>query len=87
MHGIGSDYVYVANCFEETVKNPAAVANLSATVILALVRWADHNPPVGGTNCEMDMYNLDGSRGANVETVSRCVVNMSMTTALWTKLL
>ena len=25
MHGIGNDYVYV-NCFEETVKDPAAVA-------------------------------------------------------------
>ena len=64
MHGIGNDYVYV-NCFEETVKDPAAVAKFVSdrhfgigSDGLILIR------PSEIADCEMDMYNLDGSQGA-----------------------
>ena len=47
MHGIGNDYVYV-NCFEETVKDPAAVAKfVSDRHFGHWFRWADPDPPVG----------------------------------------
>ena len=76
MHGIGNDYVYV-NCFEETVKDPAAVAKFVSdrhfgigSDGLILIR------PSEIADCEMDMYNLDGSVA---------LPNMSTTTALWTK--
>ena len=64
MHGIGNDYVYV-NCFEETVDNPAAVARFVSdrhygigSDGLILIK------PSEIADCEMDMYNLDGSQGA-----------------------
>lgn len=73
MHGIGNDYIYV-NCFQETVKNPAAVARFVS----------DRHFGIGGdglilikpseiADCEMDMYNLDGSRGAMCGNGIRCV--------------
>ena len=73
MHGIGNDYVYV-NCFEETVDNPAAVARFVS----------DRHYGIGSdgliqikpseiADCEMDMYNLDGSQGAMCGNGIRCV--------------
>ena len=64
MHGIGNDYVYV-NCFKETVKDPSAVAKFVSdrhfgigSDGLILIKPSDI------ADCEMDMYNLDGSQGA-----------------------
>ena len=73
MHGIGNDYVYV-NCFEETVKNPSAVARFVSdrhfgigSDGLILIKPSD------AADCEMDMYNLDGSQGAMCGNGIRCV--------------
>lgn len=73
MQGIGNDYVYV-NCFEETVKYPAAVARYVSdrhfgigSDGLILIKPSDI------ADCEMDMYNLDGSQGAMCGNGIRCV--------------
>ena len=73
MQGIGNDYVYV-NCFEETVKDPAAVARYVSVRHfgigsdgLILIKPSDI------ADCEMDMYNLDGSQGAMCGNGIRCV--------------
>ena len=73
MHGIGNDYVYV-NCFEETVENPSAVARFVSdrhfgigSDGLILIKPSDI------ADCEMDMYNLDGSQGAMCGNGIRCV--------------
>ena len=73
MHGIGNDYVYV-NCFEETVEDPAAVARFVSdrhfgigSDGLILIK------PSEVADCEMDMYNLDGSQGAMCGNGIRCV--------------
>lgn len=73
MHGCGNDYVYV-NCFEETVDNPAAVARFVSdrhygigSDGLILIK------PSEIADCEMDMYNLDGSQGAMCGNGIRCV--------------
>lgn len=73
MHGIGNDYVYV-NCFEETVIDPAAVARFVSdrhfgigSDGLILIK------PSEEADCEMDMYNLDGSQGAMCGNGIRCV--------------
>ena len=73
MQGIGNYYVYV-NCFEETVKNPAAVARYVSdrhfgigSDGLILIKPSDI------ADCEMDMYNLDGSQGAMCGNGIRCV--------------
>ena len=73
MHGIGNDYVYV-NCFEEAVSNPSAVAKFVSdrhfgigSDGLILIKPSDI------ADCEMDMYNLDGSQGAMCGNGIRCV--------------
>ena len=73
MQGIGNDYVYV-NCFEETVDDPAGTARFVSdrhfgigSDGLILIRPSDV------ADCEMDMYNLDGSRGAMCGNGIRCV--------------
>ena len=73
MHGIGNDYVYV-NCFEETVKDPAAVAKFVSdrhfgigSDGLILIKASDV------ADFEMDMYNADGSRGKMCGNGIRCV--------------
>lgn len=73
MHGIGNDYVYV-NCFKETVEDPAAVARFVSdrhfgigSDGLILIKPSDV------ADCEMDMYNLDGSQGAMCGNGIRCV--------------
>lgn len=73
MQGLGNDYVYV-NCFEEKVENPEAVA----------IAVSDRHFGIGSdglilikpsevADCQMDMYNLDGSRGAMCGNGIRCV--------------
>ena len=95
MHGIGNDYVYV-NCFEETVSNPSAVAKFVSdrhfgigSDGLILIKPSDV------ADCEMDMYNLDGSQGAMCGNGIRCVAkyaydygivnktNISVTSGWW----
>lgn len=73
MHGIGNDYVYV-NCFEETVENPAETARFVSdrhfgigSDGLILIK------PSKEADCEMEMYNLDGSLGAMCGNGIRCV--------------
>ena len=98
MHGIGNDYVYV-NCFEETVENPSAVARYVSdrhfgigSDGLILIK------PSKIADCEMDMYNLDGSQGAMctclfmmlISTVqfrmmSKSIIHMHGTTACYGK--
>ena len=73
MQGIGNDYVYV-NCFEEKVEDPNSAA----------IRVSDRHFGIGSdglilikpsevADCEMDMYNADGSRGAMCGNGIRCV--------------
>ena len=73
MHGIGNDYVYV-NCFEEKVENPAEVARFVSdrhfgigSDGLILIKPSDI------ADCEMDMYNADGSRSGMCGNGVRCV--------------
>ena len=73
MHGIGNDYVYV-NCFKETVKDPGEVARFVSdrhfgigSDGLILIKPSDV------ADCEMDMYNADGSQGAMCGNGIRCV--------------
>ncbi|MEG1576270.1 MAG: diaminopimelate epimerase [Clostridium sp.] len=73
MQGLGNDYVYV-NCFEEKVADPSAVA----------ITVSDRHFGIGSdglilikpstvADCQMDMYNQDGSRGAMCGNGIRCV--------------
>ncbi len=73
MHGIGNDYVYV-NCFEEEVKDPAAVSVAVSdrhfgigSDGLILIK------PSASADCEMDIYNADGSRAMMCGNGIRCV--------------
>ena len=73
MQGLGNDYVYV-NCFKEKIDDPSALA----------VRISDRHFGVGSdglilinpskvADCEMEMYNADGSRGEMCGNGIRCV--------------
>ena len=73
MQGIGNDYVYV-NCFEEKVEDASRLA----------VAVSDRHFGIGSdglilikpskvADCQMDMYNLDGTRGAMCGNGVRCV--------------
>ncbi|MGN0363582.1 MAG: diaminopimelate epimerase [Bilifractor sp.] len=73
MQGCGNDYVYV-NCFEEKVDDPSALS----------IRVSDRHFGIGSdglililpskvADCEMDMYNADGSRGKMCGNGIRCV--------------
>lgn len=83
MQGIGNDYVYV-NCFEETVEDPCGTAKMvsdrhfgigsDGLILIKPSRVAD---------CQMDMYNLVGSRGAMCGNGSAVSENMPMTTESW----
>ena len=73
MHGIGNDYVYV-NCFEETVLDPERTAKFVSdrhfgigSDGLILIK------PHPEADCEMEMYNLDGSKGKMCGNGIRCV--------------
>ncbi len=73
MHGIGNDYVYV-NCFEEQVKDPAALAvkvsrphygvGSDGLILICPSEVADF---------EMVMFNSDGSRSEMCGNGIRCV--------------
>ena len=73
MHGIGNDYVYV-NCFEETVKDPAAVAKFvsdrhfgigsDGLILVSRSEVADFR---------MRIFNADGSEAMMCGNGSRCV--------------
>ena len=73
MQGIGNDYVYV-NCFEEKVEELCSMA----------IAVSDRHFGIGSdglilikpsevADCQMDMYNLDGTRGAMCGNGVRCV--------------
>lgn len=73
MHGIGNDYVYI-DCFKEQVKDPSELA----------IRVSDRHFGIGSdglilikpskvADCEMEMYNMDGSRGEMCGNGIRCV--------------
>ena len=73
MHGIGNDYVYV-NCFEEKVPDPERTAKFVSdrhfgigSDGLILIK------PHPEADCEMEMYNLDGSKGKMCGNGIRCV--------------
>lgn len=73
MQGIGNDYVYV-NCFEEKVDHPEETARFVSdrhfgigSDGLILIKPSDV------ADCEMEMYNADGSRGAMCGNGIRCV--------------
>lgn len=73
MQGIGNDYVYV-NCFEEKVDDPEAAARFVSDRHFGI--GADGLiliKPSEIADCEMDMYNLDGSQGAMCGNGIRCV--------------
>lgn len=73
MQGLGNDYVYV-NCFEETVNDPEKLAivvsdrhfGIGSDGLILIT-------PSEVADCRMDMYNLDGSRGAMCGNGIRCV--------------
>lgn len=73
MQGIGNDYVYV-DCFKEQVTDPVGSA----------VRVSDRHfgigsdgliliKPTADADCEMEMYNADGSKGEMCGNGVRCV--------------
>ncbi len=73
MHGIGNDYVYI-NCFVETVNEPEKLSPV----------LSDRHKGIGGdgiilikpsskADCEMDIYNADGSRAKMCGNGIRCV--------------
>lgn len=73
MHGLGNNYIYI-NCFEETVENPEELS----------IRLSDVHFGVGSdgiilikpsevADCEMDIYNADGSRAMMCGNGVRCV--------------
>ena len=73
MQGLGNDYVYV-NCFQEKIDNPPEVA----------IKVSNRNFGIGSdgliminpskvADCEMEMYNADGSRSEMCGNGIRCV--------------
>lgn len=73
MHGTGNDYVYV-NLFQETIENPSELSKVvsdrhfgigsDGLILIAPSEVAD---------CQMIMYNADGSEGAMCGNGIRCV--------------
>lgn len=73
MQGLGNDYVYV-NCFQEQIENPSEAA----------IKVSNRNFGIGAdglimicpsdvADCQMVMYNADGSRGEMCGNGVRCV--------------
>lgn len=73
MQGLGNDYVYV-NCFQERIENPVETA----------IKVSNRNFGIGSdgliminpskvADCEMEMYNADGSRSEMCGNGIRCV--------------
>ncbi len=73
MQGIGNCYLYI-NCFEEQVEDPAALS-----VALSDVHFGVGSDgiilikPSERADCEMDIYNADGSRAMMCGNGIRCV--------------
>ena len=73
MQGIGNCYLYI-NCFEEKVENPSALS-----VTLSDVHFGVGSDgiilikPSQRADCEMDIYNADGSRAMMCGNGIRCV--------------
>ena len=73
MQGLGNDYVYV-NCFQEKIENPAELAKFVSDRHFGV--GADgliRIKPTPLADCEMEMYNADGSQGAMCGNGIRCV--------------
>ena len=85
MHGCGNDYVYV-NCFEEKVDNPAEVS-----IKVSERRFAIGSDglilikPSKVADCEMDIYNADGSRAKMCGNGVRCVAKYAYDHGIATK--
>ena len=76
MQGIGNDYVYV-NCFEETIADPSAVARFVSDRPFGIGSDGLNLGKADVADCEMDMYNLDGSQGAMCGNGIRCVAKFA----------
>jgi diaminopimelate epimerase len=73
MHGLGNDYVYV-NGFEENVDNKSELAiELSKSHFGIGSDGIIFINPSEVADCEMEMYNADGSRGEMCGNGVRCV--------------
>lgn len=73
MHGLGNDYVYI-NCFDEIVKNKSEVAKYVSDRHFGIgADGAIFINPSEVADCEMEMYNADGSRSEMCGNGIRCV--------------
>lgn len=73
MQGIANDYVYV-NCFEEKVSDKSAFAKMVSDRHLGIGSdGAIFICPSDEADCEMQMYNADGSRSEMCGNGMRCV--------------
>lgn len=73
MHGCSNDYVYV-NCFEETVENMGVFAKEVSDRHTGIGSdGAIFICPAEGADCEMKMYNADGSYSEMCGNGIRCV--------------
>ncbi|MBE5957440.1 MAG: diaminopimelate epimerase [Lachnospiraceae bacterium] len=73
MHGLGNDYIYV-NGFEENVDNKSELAiELSKSHFGIGSDGIIFINPSEVADCEMEMYNADGSRGEMCGNGVRCV--------------
>lgn len=73
MHGCANDYVYV-NCFEENVEDMGAFAQMVSDRHIGIGSdGAIFICPVEGADCEMKMYNADGSYSEMCGNGIRCV--------------
>lgn len=73
MHGIGNDYVYI-NCFEEKVEDPSALSLLMSRPHFGV--GADGLVLIGPSeeaDCEMRVFNSDGSEADMSGNGIRCV--------------
>lgn len=73
MHGCANDYVYV-NCFSEHVEDMGAFAKMVSDRHIGIGSdGAIFICPVEGADCEMKMYNADGSYSEMCGNGIRCV--------------
>ena len=73
MHGAGNDYIYV-NCFEETVRNPAALAVAMSRPHFGVgsdgLVLIDRSP---SADFRMRIFNTDGSESEMCGNATRCI--------------
>lgn len=73
MHGAGNDYIYV-NCFEETVRNPAALAVAMSRPHFGVgsdgLVLIDRSP---SADFRMRIFNADGSESEMCGNATRCI--------------